>query len=140
MNALMRARRAGFSGTGFGDGPTWNTGTGHSDRDFWGNIFTQANQTLQTFILTRSGVNPLALQQQQFGTQQGGWVYNQQTGQYYNPQTGQTIAGNYQSSGVGFGIDGQGIRMSDGSHIGWLPIAGVVVAFSLLQSRGFSRR
>lgn len=44
------------------------------------------------------------------------------------------------STGVGFGVDGQGIRLSDGSHIGWFPIAGLVLAFVLLQSRPLSRR
>lgn len=44
------------------------------------------------------------------------------------------------SSGVGIGIDGQGIRLSDGSHIGWLPIGAVVLGLFLLQSQGFSRR
>jgi len=42
--------------------------------------------------------------------------------------------------GVGFGLDGNGIRLSDGSHIGWFPIIGVIGAFALLQSKGFSRR
>lgn len=42
--------------------------------------------------------------------------------------------------GVGFGVDGQGIRLSDGSHIGWFPIAGVVLAFVLIQSRPLTRR
>lgn len=42
--------------------------------------------------------------------------------------------------GVGIGVDGSGIRLSDGSHIGWLPIGAVVFGFFLLQSRGFSRR
>lgn len=44
------------------------------------------------------------------------------------------------AGGVGIGIDGQGIRLSDGSHIGWLPIGAVVLGFVLLQSQGFSRR
>jgi hypothetical protein len=44
------------------------------------------------------------------------------------------------AGGVGIGIDGQGIRLSDGSHIGWLPIALVGGAFFLLQSPGFSRK
>lgn len=43
-------------------------------------------------------------------------------------------------SGVGLAITRNGIRLSDGSYIGWLPIGGVVVAVFLLQSKGFSRR
>jgi hypothetical protein len=42
--------------------------------------------------------------------------------------------------GVGLGIDGTGIRLSDGSHIGWLPIGFGIGALVLLQSKGFSRR
>jgi hypothetical protein len=42
--------------------------------------------------------------------------------------------------GIGFGVDSQGIRLSDGSHIGWFPIIGVIGVFFLLQSPGFSRR
>ena len=64
-----------------------------------------------------SGVNAdqLALLQQQYALQQ-------------------------QQQGVGFGIDGQGLRMSDGSHIGW-PVMGLAaLALYLLQSPGFSRR
>lgn len=45
-----------------------------------------------------------------------------------------------QGSGIGLGIDGQGIRLSDGSHIGWLPIVAVVGGFMLLQARPVSRR
>jgi hypothetical protein len=42
--------------------------------------------------------------------------------------------------GVGFGIDSQGVRLSDGSHIGW-PVIGIVgLGFFLLQSRGFQKR
>ena len=42
--------------------------------------------------------------------------------------------------GVGVGVDGQGIRLSDGSHIGWPLIALGVGAIFLLQSPGYSRR
>ena len=42
--------------------------------------------------------------------------------------------------GVGFGIDSQGLRLSDGSHIGW-PIIGIVgLGIYLVQSPGFTKR
>jgi hypothetical protein len=44
------------------------------------------------------------------------------------------------TGGIGIGIDGQGIRLSDGSHIGWFPIVAVIGVFFLLQSPGFTRR
>jgi hypothetical protein len=44
------------------------------------------------------------------------------------------------NSGVGIGVDSNGVRLSDGSHLGWFPIVGVIGAFFLLQSKGFSRR
>jgi hypothetical protein len=42
--------------------------------------------------------------------------------------------------GIGIGVDSRGIRLSDGSHIGWFPIIGVGFGLFLLQSKGFSRR
>lgn len=42
--------------------------------------------------------------------------------------------------GVGLGIDSSGIRLSDGSHIGWFPIIAVLGGVVLLQSSGFQRR
>lgn len=42
--------------------------------------------------------------------------------------------------GVGIGVDGSGIRLSDGSHIGWFPIIGLIGVIFLLQSPGFQRR
>ncbi len=44
------------------------------------------------------------------------------------------------NSGIGFGVDSQGVRLSDGSHIGWFPIVGVIGIFFLLQQPGFTRR
>jgi hypothetical protein len=44
------------------------------------------------------------------------------------------------TGGVGIGIDGQGIRLSDGSHISWIWIIGGIVIIYLIQSPGFSRR
>jgi hypothetical protein len=67
-------------------------------------------------------------QQQQYIGQQP--VYNAPSSQYLPPRT----------SGVGFGLDSQGIRLSDGSHIGWFPIIGCVVVLFLIQSPGFTRR
>ena len=45
-----------------------------------------------------------------------------------------------QPSGVGFGVDTRGIRLSDGSYIGWgvIALAGGVIL--LIQTRPFSRR
>ncbi|HEY0379847.1 MAG TPA: hypothetical protein VGC87_23220 [Pyrinomonadaceae bacterium] len=43
-------------------------------------------------------------------------------------------------SGIGIGVDSKGIRLSDGSHISWLLIAGGAVAWKMIQSPGFSRR
>jgi hypothetical protein len=135
----MLARRSGLSGAGLGDGPTWNTGTGHSDRDFWGNIFTQANQTLQSFILTRNGVNPLALQQGQFnvGAQQSAWVYDPQTGGYYNRQTGQRTPADPQANGV---TNTPGYLNLFGTQVSYGTLVIVGLGIFLLQSRGFSRR
>lgn len=53
--------------------------------------------------------------------------------QYQLLQTGAT-------TGVGIGIDSNGIRLSDGSHISWILIIGLIVVFALVQSRGFQRR
>ena len=44
-----------------------------------------------------------------------------------------------QGQGIGLGIDSQGIRLSDGSHIGWFPVIGVLAALYLIQSPSFSR-
>jgi hypothetical protein len=45
-----------------------------------------------------------------------------------------------QQQGVGFGFDSEGLRMSDGSHISWMVIFIVILAFFLLQSRPLSRK
>lgn len=42
--------------------------------------------------------------------------------------------------GVGVGIDKDGVRLSDGTHIGWTTIALAGFAIYLIQSPGFSRR
>lgn len=62
------------------------------------------------------------------------------------PSNYQIPAGQYQLNpggapppGVGFGLDGTGIRLSDGSHIGWTTIALAAGAFFLLQSRPVTR-
>lgn len=58
---------------------------------------------------------------------------------YYPP--GQSYnTGLVRTTGVGFGIDSNGIRLSDGSHIGWFPIIGVIGLFFLIQTPGFTRR
>ena len=75
-----------------------------------------------------------------FGRNQGASAQNQIPPGYGYNQQGQLVPVSPNGAGVGIGIDGQGIRLSDGSHIGWFPIAGVTLAIFLLQSKGFSRR
>jgi len=70
--------------------------------------------------------------------------------QYQQPNTAYRPAPTYQpgypagyrqpNAGVGIGIDGNGIRLSDGSHIGWFPIIGVIGFFYVLQARPLSRK
>jgi hypothetical protein len=66
--------------------------------------------------------------------------YQQPQYQYQPAYQQQPIYQTQPGGGVGIGLDGAGIRLSDGSHIGWLPIAGVGLGLVLLQSKGFSRR
>ena len=42
--------------------------------------------------------------------------------------------------GVGLGVDSSGIRLSDGSRIGWFPIIGVIGFFYVLQARPLTRK
>lgn len=44
------------------------------------------------------------------------------------------------TSGIGVGVDSQGISLGGGSHIGWGWVIGGIAIFGLLQSRGFQRR
>lgn len=55
------------------------------------------------------------------------------TGQVINPY-GTT------PTGIGIGLDANGIRLSDGSHISWLLILSAVGIFALVQAKGFQRR
>jgi hypothetical protein len=57
----------------------------------------------------------------------------------YGDGYGNTLPVTRQPS-IGFGVDSQGVRLSDGSHIGWFPIVGVIGVFFLLQQPGFTRR
>jgi hypothetical protein len=119
MGAL--AINGGFGGMGAGMGAIdWNSIIGRGF-DFGNNVIAQWGNR-QAY---RSGINPNA----PAGTYQPvSYVSNTQPAGI-TPVT----------PGVGFGLDSQGIRLSDGSHIGWLPIAGVVVGLKLLQAKPYRR-
>jgi hypothetical protein len=85
---------------------------------------------LNNWVVTRPGANPVAVAQLS-----NGQTFQQQL----TPEQYQAWLAS-QRGGVGFGVDGQGIRLSDGSHISWVMIALVVGGFMLIQSRPFSRR
>ena len=109
-----------FPGTNF---PDWGTGSGGGSwQDYLKQMGAYWSTVLGTWITQKSApqnpnyVNPTGVLNNQIGTQ--------------TPPPG----------GIGIGVDGQGIRLSDGSHIGWGTIAIVVGGIFLLQSRGFSRK
>lgn len=137
MNAMVRLAHArGMAGDGprvdpvafereFGPAPALST-PGHSTRDL---IFGAIGAGLQTVASLRNRNN--TQQQGDYTAAQLAQIQAQQAG--FNPSA-------TPSGGVGLGIDGQGVRLSDGSHIGWLPIGAVALGFMLLQSKGISRR
>jgi hypothetical protein len=102
-------------------------GTGHSTRDFWGNIATQGMSLVNNIFASRSPNAQLAPAQQLALAQA-------------QAQAAATAASGGNPPGVGFGVDGQGLRLSDGSHIGWSTIGIAGLAFYLIQSKGFEKR
>jgi hypothetical protein len=97
--------------------------SGHSTLNSWLTFGTAVGNDIAAIIARNNNQNSLGYPQQPTGQQP------------YYPQVVVPAP-----SGVGIGVDGQGIRLSDGSHISWLVIAGGVGVFMLLQHPGFSRR
>jgi hypothetical protein len=116
---------AGAAGNSSGGSSVWSqipgliAGFGNQFLQQWGNRGVAA-----------AGVNPYASSLQTTGglTQ----------AQYAEQERLRALSNN--SGGVGFGFDSQGLRLSDGSHIGWTTIAVVVGGFYLVQSPGFTKR
>jgi hypothetical protein len=118
---------------GGGDEPTYSTPVFNSTRpvvrtpgfiDTWlGPLLAGAEKTVSNIFAPAA--TSIAQAQPAVGYQ-----YQAQPAAYRNPT----------NTGVGFGIDGNGIRLSDGSHIGWVPIFLVGFGFVLIQSRPFTRR
>lgn len=70
--------------------------------------------------------------------------YQQPTTTAYRPpssyQYDPALLASRNNQGVGIGLDSNGVRLSDGSHIGWFPIIGVIGFFFVLQSRPLTRK
>lgn len=135
---IMRRRARGFGelveeGPDYFPQPSWPSGDsggsadgGSSGPPWWvtsGPLFGVIGKTLSNIFAPY----------QTSAAQAGVGVYRQPTN--YDPNYRQAP-----NRSVGIGLDSSGIRLSDGSHLGWLPIGAVVFGFFLLQSKGFSRR
>ncbi len=133
MHAALLRRGLGFNipqGGIFGGGDVFGGGVyGDGGGIDWNNVFGQSVATLNNF---------LTLKYSKDAAKYGVGVTGQPAVNYTTQ--GASPYGAAPPAGVGIGVDGQGIRLSDGSHIGWAPIMLGVGALVLLQSKGFSRR
>jgi hypothetical protein len=120
------------TGTQYGGTPGFNPSSGGGGGFDWGNLITQGFNFGNTFLTAKYAAS---------AAKYGAGPYVQPAGQQQQLTAAQIAAlQRDQGGGIGFGLDGQGLRLSDGSHIGWLPIVGVAGAFFLLQSQGIQRR
>lgn len=124
----------GSSGGGSGggtpqqQGPPWWAVLGPGILKDVSSIFAPAPVSI-----AQAGAQNAALYRSQYPTA----PYSSYPAGSINPATGQPYTS---STGIGIGIDANGIRLSDGSHISWILIGGIVLAIALVQSKGFQRR
>ena len=114
------------------------SGTGHSTRDAWLNFGSTIAQSLASIVSGGNNQMVTLSNGQRVTMAQYQQMLQAQAQAQYQYQ-GNPNAYGY-PSGVGFGIDGQGLRLSDGSHIGWTTIAIAGVGLYLLQRPGYQKR